>query len=418
MNPIEQNFQITITNNLIESLPQTIPESTEVSLHDEPSLHLLTNEEIEPHSISTKKIDNAADLIKSQTPQKAHTEVKLSDQPCQDLITNAVLESQPVTTKNTVDAAVQTEILPTLQINQPTTTTPASPLTPPQNVQKSLNITVLSSNTQNRTITSQCKPSFNKERRLIRNTTNPTMINNNSNASNTNLEKKHFRWRRKRNISKTQENISQCQTLDKSQHDINKEISNADVKAVSAQPSERNQDQGHQVIESLNQAINTSGADITEDSETSSIVHRNTNEKLVIEETSTSGVISNTTSHADSEWDSVKQHDVTFNAKEMRENIMFDVVNRSMEQNLRTKCDEWVSTYVQIMEEALTQFLQENHRMLRNVMPPPWTLYEASHCIKILFTANRDVVNASNQLLDVLNSISDRGNFILLSCVA
>lgn len=346
------------------------------------------------------------------------TEVSVNKEATPDLHRKEDIQSQPVSTKTTVDAAVQTES-PTetaLQIDHSTTTTisppvppppPPTPSTPstPTNVKKSTSVTVLSLDTQKSTITPQCDATLKKEMRLIRSKSHQPTISNNNDARNSNPEKKQFKWRKRRNASKTYENIPQCLAIHNSHRDSN---GNLNAGANSAQSSERNQ--SIQIIEPINQVINTSCTDITEDSETSSIVHRNINEK-VIEETSTSGVISNTTSHADSECESVKQNEVTFNDEKMRENIMFDVIDRSMEQSLRMRSDEWVSRFVQIMEEALTQLLQRNYQTLQGLLFPPWTLNEATHCIKTMFRGNRDVVNASNRLLNVLDAVSTGGMF-------
>ncbi|CAK1544020.1 unnamed protein product [Leptosia nina] len=79
--------------------------------------------------------------------------------------------------------------------------------------------------------------------------------------------------------------------------------------------------------------------------------------------------------------------------------VMFDVSSSAMKEYLVTKIDEWVSRFVQIMEEALSQVLQ--HEPYVPDMPPPWTLYEACQCIKKKFN-DKDVFNAANKLADVL----------------
>lgn len=341
-----------------------------------------------------------------------HDDVSLNNEASPDLLAKEEIQSQS-STKKTVDAAVQTETsseTTPLQIDQPTTTTFTPSLSQP-NVQMSIR-TVLSSDSQNSTIPSQSATSSKKERRLVR-STRRTTISNNSEASNSNSEKKQFKWRKRRNASKTGADVAQLTTFDNSHlNNSNADSLNSDVDASSGQTRKRTESIQSKVNDSDNRAINISN-DIVDGSESgSSIVHRSINEKIVIEETSTSGVISNTTSHVDSESESVKQHEVTFSDEKLRQNIMFNVLDRSMELSLRMRCDEWVSRFVQIMEEALTQLLERDHRVHENVMPPPWTLHEAAHCIKIMFRSNPEIMNASSKFLCVLDSVSDGGMFM------
>lgn len=350
----------------------------------------------------TSELINIEEQTKTPDNNICHqyNDVSLNNEASTDLFKKEKNQTRPVSTKKTVDAAVQTETPPEtlIQIDQ-------------SNVQKSLS-TVLSSDTQNNTTTSQCETALKKERRLVRSSSRQTTISTNSEASNTNIEKKRYKWRKRRNAPKRQADNAQITTFDSSHPDNSNQDLNANMHANSFQSREGNQSTQNKVTESINQTINTLCDDIVEDSETSSsIVHRNINGKIVIEETSTSGVISNTTSHADSESESVKQHEVTFSEEEVNQTIMFNVIDRSMEQSLRMRCDEWVSRFTQIMEEALTQLLQRDHHILQNVMPPPWTLYEAVHCIKIMFRGNLEVTNASSKLLNVLDNVSDGGMF-------
>lgn len=358
-----------------------------------------------PNQDIPEVINKEEQTTDSNSSKDKYNGVSLNNESSPDLFTKEEIQSQPVNTKKTIDAAVQTENVPEttlIQIDQPTTTT-LTPPAPQQNVQNSI-MTVLSSDTQNNTITSQCEAVLKKERRLVRSRSYQTTISSNSEASNSNFERKQYKWRKRRNKSKTHADIVQLTTLDNSHLDN----SNADLDANSAQATQTNQSIQNKVTES----INTFCDDVIEDSETSStIIHGNINEKIVVEETSTSGVISNTTSHVDSETESVKQHEASFNEEDMKQNIMFNVIDRSMEQSLRMRCDEWVSRFVQIMEEALMQLLQRDHMNFQDVMPPPWTLYEAVHCIKITLSGNDEVLNASSRLLNVLDTVSDGGMF-------
>lgn len=341
-----------------------------------------------------------------------HNDVSVNSEASSVLFAKGEIQSHS-STKKTIDAAVQTEKSPEttpLQIDQPTTTT-FTPSPPQPNVQTCIR-TVLSSDLQNNTITSQCATSSKKERRLVR-STHQTTINNNSEARNSNTEKKQFKWRKRRNASRTGADVAQLITFHNSHRkNSNADSLNLDIDANSGDSTKRTESIQNKVNESDNQAINITD-DIVEGSESgSSIVHRSINEKIVIEETSTSSVISNTTSYADSESESAKQNEVTFNEEDLRQNIMFNVIDCSMEQSLRMRCDEWVSRFVQIMEEALTQILQRDHRVHENVMPPPWTLCEAARCIKIMFRSNPEIMNASSKFLFVLDSVSDEGMFM------
>ncbi|XP_045496680.1 uncharacterized protein LOC123695036 [Colias croceus] len=81
--------------------------------------------------------------------------------------------------------------------------------------------------------------------------------------------------------------------------------------------------------------------------------------------------------------------------------ILFKISNKAMEDYLKMKSDEWVSRFVQIMEEALTQVLHQDTTFVLD-MPPPWTIYEASECIKRKFSNECDVFDASSKLSNIL----------------
>ncbi|XP_038217389.1 uncharacterized protein LOC119836196 [Zerene cesonia] len=80
---------------------------------------------------------------------------------------------------------------------------------------------------------------------------------------------------------------------------------------------------------------------------------------------------------------------------------IFKISSKAMEDYLKVKSDEWVSRFVQIMEEALTQVLQQDPSFVLD-MPPPWTIYEASECIKRKFSNDCDVFDASSKLSNIL----------------
>lgn len=86
-------------------------------------------------------------------------------------------------------------------------------------------------------------------------------------------------------------------------------------------------------------------------------------------------------------------------------NVMFEVTSSDMEDCLSRKCDEFISRFVQIIEEASAQVLQQDPPFILDTMPPPWTIYEATECIKRKFFNDNDIVDAANKLLNVLFEI-------------
>ncbi|XP_041968072.1 uncharacterized protein LOC121725274 [Aricia agestis] len=86
-------------------------------------------------------------------------------------------------------------------------------------------------------------------------------------------------------------------------------------------------------------------------------------------------------------------------------NVMFEITSQSMEDNLKLKCDEWVSRFIQIMEEVLTQVLHREPKFVCDAMPPPWTLYEATECTRKKFHNDGDIVDAANKLRNILFDI-------------
>ncbi|CAG9579807.1 unnamed protein product [Danaus chrysippus] len=83
-------------------------------------------------------------------------------------------------------------------------------------------------------------------------------------------------------------------------------------------------------------------------------------------------------------------------------NVMFEITDQDMEDHLELKSDEFVSRFVQIMGEVLERVLLEEPIFDSEAMPPPWTLYEATECIKRKFHYDSDVVDATTKLLNVL----------------
>nr|XP_034828818.1 uncharacterized protein LOC117986102 [Maniola hyperantus] len=145
-------------------------------------------------------------------------------------------------------------------------------------------------------------------------------------------------------------------------------------------------------------------------SDTSSSIcrHSNRRENVTIEETSNS-VISNTTSNVDTESERVGVHKANTEADDWI--VMFEVTDGQMEEALRVKADEWVSRFVQIMEEALSQLLQREPGRAPGCIPPPWTLREAVQCVRQRFCHEPHVVRAADRLLAFSRDYGDlRGN--------
>ncbi|XP_050667049.1 uncharacterized protein LOC126966834 [Leptidea sinapis] len=83
-------------------------------------------------------------------------------------------------------------------------------------------------------------------------------------------------------------------------------------------------------------------------------------------------------------------------------NVMFEITSQAMEDYLKMNIDEWISRFVQIMEEALTQILQQEPSFILSTLPPPWTIIEAVGCVKRKFHTDSDITDAANKLYNVL----------------
>ncbi|KPI99928.1 hypothetical protein RR46_03298 [Papilio xuthus] len=124
----------------------------------------------------------------------------------------------------------------------------------------------------------------------------------------------------------------------------------------------------------------------------------------------TSGIVS-TAPSPNNEYENCLNVLITTIDKEIEKetnNVMFEVTSKAMNENLKSRSDEWVSRFVQIMEEALTQVLQKNPSQSPNVLAPPWTLFEATTCIKMKYRKDRDIIDAGNKLTNTLTKISDK----------
>lgn len=134
--------------------------------------------------------------------------------------------------------------------------------------------------------------------------------------------------------------------------------------------------------------------------------------KVIIEETSTSGVISNTTADSDSlkSINLIKTKETVGSIPDM-EMVRFQVAGQSMEEVLKVRREEWVLRFVQTMEETLREILRDDSQ-IQSKDPdytPPWAtdLPELSRFIIKKFCNHFNVVDASNKLSFLLQRISD-----------
>ncbi|KAJ2947465.1 hypothetical protein O0L34_g17249 [Tuta absoluta] len=238
-----------------------------------------------------------------------------------------------------------------------------------------------------------------REIRLNRSVSVKTSTSNEETS--TNSGKKHFKWRRKRHASSTgiETKLASANS------------SNADE---NSSPDSRNVQKADKMFTSCEQPLTQSRHEDSLSSEASSLlVTRNiTNGTLTVEETSTSGIISNSASNADSESESGNKP-TDLNEKVSQNSVMYEVTDQRMEECLRTMNDEWVSRFIQIMEEVLTQVLRKDEIFLNEVVyilhgGGPWNIREAADCIKIKYSNNCDIVDASRKLTDVFIKICDR----------
>ncbi|XP_026759953.2 uncharacterized protein LOC113519095 [Galleria mellonella] len=246
------------------------------------------------------------------------------------------------------------------------------------------------SNNSIQTTVDQSLNSNKRKIRLKRRTVNETT------DSSSNKEKKQFKWhRRKRNFPiSTSDNRDQNvlnNTGDGNQLDLNKSLPQ------------------HSSNESIFKDRQNAYEDSSE-TNSSTFLTGNRTENIIIEETSISDVISNSISNIDSEsMISINIKKPNFNkmSEEGTSSVMFKITEVAMEEYLKMRCDEWISRFVQIMEEVLSQILQQDiSNDLENTMPPPWTIHEATECIKKRFDDNC-VIDAASKLSNILFKISD-----------
>lgn len=334
----------------------------------------VVNAHNEKHGFNSFSVDTQRDYNKKQNSNELD---RMSKQITVDI------EMDGTITKKTADVGVQTDF-------------------------KSLFMNELPEKQDKSTITENCETDYDKainnettKRRgiqLKRNLSHPSSDNN--------IEKKQFKWRSRKRIESapidtaTDKNLRSCNSPTSADHKMSVDCPNA-VNNIDS--------------ETLNcESTNTSYDVPNDSSETGSscYIHKNSIDKIVIEETSTSGIISNSASNVDSEsMINVKPNEQIYNenveGKDKNKCAMFEVESPAMEEYLKMRCDEWISRFVQIMEEVLTQILQQDPPFFNRTLPPPWTLHEATECIKKKFTNDSDVVDAANKLIFLLFKISD-----------
>ncbi|XP_013194060.2 uncharacterized protein LOC106137707 isoform X2 [Amyelois transitella] len=242
-----------------------------------------------------------------------------------------------------------------------------------------------------------------REIRLKRSMSNQTLRSNNC------FENKHFKWLRKKRDSSVTFSDSSLSCDDRlsrmSGTSFDQHIAN--VQDAICQPR--------------SQSMHMHYEDYAEGSESSSCVYmlRDKCENILIEETSTSDVISNSVSNVDSEsmqeLNKAKEKSNSINDEVQSKNVMFEITSKDMEQNLKMRRDEWLAEFNQIMEEVLTQILRGKSEYVMKNMPPPWTLHEATECIKKIFIGDRDVFDAATKLSQVIHKMSDTKGKIIMN---
>ncbi|CAH0399152.1 unnamed protein product [Chilo suppressalis] len=256
---------------------------------------------------------------------------------------------------------------------------------------------------------SDCKtvtPAKRREIRLKRNIPQqlPSIAENNT-------EKKHYKWRRRKNTVVETPTESNETNTDVANTVVNKpnELTTLGIDETPNDPSFCNR------LEENNQIITENYDDNYSDTTNGPCFsYKDITKKTIVDETSTSGIISNTASNVDSEsLHSLKQNVSTndkYNDQETNKCVMFEVENTIMEERLQMRTDEWLSRFVQIMEEILTQILCLNPSFNHRSLPPPWTLHEATECIKKKFHADCDIRDAASKLTEILyHNSNERG---------
>ncbi|XP_053606005.1 uncharacterized protein LOC128672716 [Plodia interpunctella] len=239
-----------------------------------------------------------------------------------------------------------------------------------------------------------------REARLKRSISNLTSRSNSNDG-----DKKHFKWHRKRR----DESMVFSDSTSSFDDGSSRQSAPFEIHAYAPQISNIFDD----MYQPPSQSTQIYYSDYGEGSENSSVcMQKEASENILIEETSTSeaDVISNSISNVGSETQEINKGEENSKAtsyKVKSKNVMFEITSKEMEQNLRTRRDEWLAEFNQIMEEVLTQILRRKSEDIVKAMPPPWTLHEAAECIKRTFIGDYDVFEAASRLSQVLHRMSD-----------
>ncbi|KAF9799906.1 hypothetical protein SFRURICE_013643, partial [Spodoptera frugiperda] len=222
-----------------------------------------------------------------------------------------------------------------------------------------------------------------------------------------NSEKRQFKWRRRRNTTQSNQQIPTHSDEMTNSKGLETFLSSNDNLKEYDEPSTDDP-----VSESTdNRGVNGS----IESRESSIIAHpRNcvSQGNVTIDETSTSGIISNTESSVDEINFTTSSSQALL--RKTNDKAMYGVDSTTMEQYLKVKCDEWISRFVQIMEEVLTQVLHQDPPFSNSKLPPPWTLHEAALCIAMKFSDYKDIKEAADKLSSMIYRVSDvKGNIAL-----
>lgn len=206
-------------------------------------------------------------------------------------------------------------------------------------------------------------------------------------------DKKPFRWRRNRNTNLTTSSTPTNENPSPMSQDTTDNVNNT----------------GTQLIQYPNNNETDATDEIAESRESSIISVGIRKENITIEETSTSGVISNTESNVDVdiEHSSHQNNQNEYSADNIPKIVLYDIDSQSMEESLKMKCEEWISGFTQIMEEVLTIVLNKEPMISKVALPPPWTLHEASTCIGNSCN-NSSVKYVADKLSLCLFQLSDR----------
>ncbi|XP_075976474.1 uncharacterized protein LOC142976790 [Anticarsia gemmatalis] len=241
-----------------------------------------------------------------------------------------------------------------------------------------------------------------REIRLKRNLSNQP-IDSSSIVTKSN-DKKSFRWRRRPNRSS--ESDTRTSGNNKPRNTNEETGVNTETKTKTSEMVRVDQE----INNSYDHDRSSSTDEKIESRESSIICMDVARENIIIEETSTSGVISNTESTVDiPSYYNTEQNNFNEGSYDEVDNIvMYEIENESMELSLKTKCVEYVCRFIHIMEKVLVSvFRSEPTYSDRNSTSPTLlSLREIVQCITIYCNYNT-VQIATDKLSSLLFDLSD-----------